>query len=76
MRRIAFFFAASFGLAVTAASAGDYKAGSLDISDPWSRTTPKGSSVAVGYMKIKNSGTTPDRLISGSSDVRIQIRSS
>ena len=69
MRRIAFFFAASFGLAVTAASAGDYKAGSLDISDPWSRTTPKGSSVAVGYMKIKNSGTTPDRLISGSSDV-------
>ena len=69
MRRIAFFFAASFGLAVTAASAGDYKAGSLDISDPWSRATPKGSSVAAGYMKIKNSGTTPDRLISGSSDV-------
>jgi copper(I)-binding protein len=69
MRRIAFFFAASFGLAVTAASAGDYKAGSLDISDPWSRATPKGSSVAAGYMKIKNSGTTPDRLTSGSSDV-------
>jgi copper(I)-binding protein len=43
MRPIAFFFIA---LAVTAASAGDYKAGSLDISDPWSRATPKGSSVA------------------------------
>src|SRR5215475_3878006 len=69
MRPIAFFFIAAFGSAVTAASAGDYKAGSLDISDPWSRATPKGSSVAAGYMKITNSGSAPDRLISGSSDV-------
>jgi periplasmic copper chaperone A len=69
MRPIAFFFIAAFGLAVTAASAADYKAGSLDISDPWSRATPKGSSVAAGYMTIKNTGSTPDRLVSGSSDV-------
>jgi periplasmic copper chaperone A len=69
MRPIIFFFAAALGLAVTATSAGDYKAGSLDISDPWSRATPKGSSVAAGYMKIKNNGSTPDRLIEGSSDV-------
>jgi periplasmic copper chaperone A len=59
MRPIAFFFTAAFGLAVSAASAADYKAGSLDISE--SRATPKGSSVAAGYMKIKNSGSTPDR---------------
>jgi len=69
MRPIAFFFAAGFCLAVSAASAADYKAGSLDISDPWSRATPKGASVAAGYMTIKNSGSSPDRLISGSSDV-------
>ena len=69
MRPIAFCITAAFALAVTAASAGDYKAGSLDISDPWSRVTTKGSSVDAGYMKIKNSGSTPDRLISGSSDV-------
>jgi hypothetical protein len=69
MRPTAFFITAAFALAVTAASAGDYKAGSLDISDPWSRATPKGSSVAAGYMKIKNNGSAPDRLISGSSDV-------
>src|SRR5437870_13732383 len=69
MRRNAFLFAAAFGFAVTAASAADYKAGSLDISNPWSRATPKGSSVAAGYMKITNSGSTPDRLISGSSDI-------
>jgi periplasmic copper chaperone A len=69
MRPIAFCITAAFALAVSAASAGDYKAGSLDISDPWSRATPKGSSVAAGYMKITNSGSTPDRLIGGSSDV-------
>ena len=69
MRPIAFFITTAFALAVTAASAGDYKAGTLDISDPWSRATPKGSSVAAGYMKITNGGSTPDRLISGSSDV-------
>src|SRR5262249_5148653 len=42
MRPIVFFFTAAFGLAVGAASAGEYKAGSLEISDPWSRATPKG----------------------------------
>ena len=56
-------------LAVATAYARDYKAGSLDIADPWSRATPKGASVAAGYMKITNTGTAPDRLISGSSDV-------
>ncbi len=69
MRPIAFVFAAAFALALNPAHAGDYKAGSLDISDPWSRATPKGSSVAAGYMKITNNGSTPDRLVSGSSDV-------
>jgi periplasmic copper chaperone A len=67
MRPVVFFFAV--GMAVSVASAGEYKAGSLEISDPWSRATPKGSSVAAGYMTIKNSGSTPDRLLSGSSDV-------
>jgi hypothetical protein len=69
MRPVGFFFIAAVGWAVSAASAGEYKAGSLEISDPWSRATPKGSSVAAGYMTIKNSGSTPDRLLSGSSDV-------
>jgi copper(I)-binding protein len=69
MRPITFFLTAAFSLAVTVASAADYKAGSLDISEPWSRATPKGASVAAGYMTIKNTGSTTDRLISGSSDV-------
>jgi copper(I)-binding protein len=53
----------------TTAMATDYKAGSLAISGPWSRATPKGAQTGVGYMTIKNSGTTSDRLIGGSVDV-------
>jgi len=69
MRHIALFLSVAFCLAVSAASAADYKAGSLNISDPWSRATPKGASVAAGYMTIKNNGSAPDRLIEGSSEV-------
>ena len=43
------------------AIAADYKIGSLKIMGPWSRATPKGASTAIGYMTIKNNGTTPDR---------------
>jgi copper(I)-binding protein len=69
MRLIAILTAGSIGLATTAAYTRDYKLGSLDIADPWSRATPKGATVAAGYMKIKNSGSTPDRLLSGTSDI-------
>src|SRR5262249_25289685 len=51
------------------ALATDYKVGSIAIINPWSRATPQGASTAVGYMTIKNTGTTPDRLIGGSVDV-------
>ena len=61
--------AAMLAFAATAASAHDYKAGSLEIQHPWSRATPKGATVAGGYMKIINTGTTPDRLIGGSTEV-------
>ena len=69
MRLLPFFFAGLFGLVVAAAHARDYKAGTLEIGDPWSRVTPKGSTVGAGYMTIKNTGSTPDRLIGGSADV-------
>jgi hypothetical protein len=51
------------------AMANAYKAGSIEISTPWSRATPKGAQTAIGYMTIKNNGTTPDRLTGGSIDV-------
>ena len=49
-----------------AAFASDYKAGSIEIENPWSRATPKGASTAIGYMTIKNNGGTPDRLMGAS----------
>src|SRR5262249_16359064 len=52
----------------TAASAHDYTVGSLKINHPWSRATPKGASVAGGYMKITNNGATPDRLTGGTTE--------
>ena len=55
-------------LAASSASARDYKLGSLVIDHPWSRATPKGAAVAGGYMKITNTGTTPDRLTGGATE--------
>ena len=60
----------AFALSVSASAAGtEYKAGSIEIMNPWSRTTPKGAKTAVGYMTIKNNGTTSERLLGGSTDV-------
>ena len=58
--------AAAFALTVNSAFAAEYKAGSIQIKDPWARATPKGSEVAGGYMTLTNTGTEPDRLIGGS----------
>jgi copper(I)-binding protein len=55
-------------LAASAASAHDYKIGSLSIGHPWSRATPKGATLGAGYLKITNNGSEPDRLIGGSAD--------
>ena len=70
MNRTALIIAAlSAALATSAALAHDYTVGSLKIGHPWARATPKGASVGGGYMKITNSGTAPDRLVGGSTDI-------
>jgi periplasmic copper chaperone A len=65
--------AASLVLITGIANANDYKAGALEIISPWSRATPKGAKVAAGYMTIKNTGTTSDRLVSASTPVADKI---
>jgi copper(I)-binding protein len=70
MNRTALIIAAlSAALATSPALAHDYTVGSLKIDHPWARATPKGASVGGGYMKITNSGTAPDRLVGGSTDI-------
>jgi hypothetical protein len=49
------------------AAAHDYKLGALEISQPWARATPPTAPTGGGYLSVKNTGTTPDRLISASS---------
>ncbi|TGQ92526.1 MULTISPECIES: copper chaperone PCu(A)C [unclassified Mesorhizobium] len=52
-----------------AVPAHEFKVGDLEIVHPWSRATPAGAKVAGGYFTIVNKGSTPDRLLSISSDV-------
>ncbi len=53
-------------VAAVTASAQEFKAGQIVVTQPWSRATPAGAKVAGGYMTITNKGTEPDRLIGGS----------
>jgi periplasmic copper chaperone A len=54
--------AAGFG----SLQAQETKVGDLVIDHPWSRATPKGAKVGAGYLVIKNAGSSPDRLVGGS----------
>ena len=49
------------------AAAQDYKLGALEIVHPWARATPPTAPTGGGYLSVKNTGTTPDHLISASS---------
>ncbi|AXK79354.1 copper chaperone PCu(A)C [Pseudolabrys taiwanensis] len=76
MKPTAFFLAAALAAFTTAtAAAQDVSVGNIKIVAPWARATPKGASVGGAYFKITNTGTAPDRLVSGSSDVaqRVEI---
>jgi copper(I)-binding protein len=50
------------------ARAADYDIGSIHITQPWARATPKGASSGAAYMTITNNGKTPDRVSCVSSD--------
>jgi periplasmic copper chaperone A len=54
--------------------AADYDIGSIHISQPWARATPKGASSGAAYMTITNKGSTPDRVSCVSSDVSAQCQ--
>ncbi|MGB3901233.1 MAG: copper chaperone PCu(A)C [Mesorhizobium sp.] len=47
----------------------EFKVGDLEIEHPWSRETPTGARVAGGYFTVTNNGTSPDRLVSVTSEV-------
>jgi copper(I)-binding protein len=59
----------ALGASTLGAAAQDYTVGPIQITKPWTRATPKGSSVAGAYMTISNKGAASDRLVGGSTDV-------
>ena len=61
----------SFSVPVSAQMAGGapvagaaVKAGALTIETPWLRATPGGAKVAGGYLRVTNTGSEADRLLS------------
>jgi copper(I)-binding protein len=49
-------------------SAHEFKQGDLVIAHPWTRATPGGATVGVGYVSITNNGKEADRLTGGTFD--------
>src|SRR5262245_52428585 len=58
--------AAAAALLTGAAWAADFTVGSIQVANPWTRATPRGSAVAGGYLTITNKGSEADRLVGGS----------
>jgi copper(I)-binding protein len=61
-------------ISTTPARAADYDIGSIHITQPWARATPKGASSGAAYMTITNNGKTPDRVSCVSSDVSAECQ--
>ncbi|SEE06789.1 hypothetical protein SAMN05444161_4768 [Rhizobiales bacterium GAS191] len=55
--------------AMAGMEAAEFTLGALRIKGLWMRATPKGATVAGGYLSITNTGTEPDRLVDVASDV-------
>lgn len=50
-------------------AAHDYTVGSITVMHPWARATPGPAKAGAGYLGLKNSGTTADRLIKAESSL-------
>ncbi|RWK59855.1 copper chaperone PCu(A)C [Mesorhizobium sp.] len=66
---ITVFLLALLFVSAQAVFAHEFRAGDLKIVHPWSRATPPGAKVAGGYFTITNTGSSPDRLLSISSEI-------
>jgi periplasmic copper chaperone A len=67
-------FIAAAAALTSPAAASDYDLGSIHISQPWSRATPKGAATGAGYMTITNKGAAPERVSCVSDDASGQCQ--
>jgi periplasmic copper chaperone A len=61
-------------LAATPVETTDYDIGSIHITKPWARATPKGAASGAAYMTITNNGKTPDRVTCVSSEASAECQ--
>jgi periplasmic copper chaperone A len=71
---VALFVLSSSPLLASPVHAADYKVGSIQITQPWARATPKGATSGAAYLTVTNSGTTAQRLNCLSSDAAAQCQ--
>lgn len=60
---------ALLGLAALAANANEFKLGAVTIDRPYARATAPGQPAGGGFLTLKNSGASADRLLSASAEV-------
>ena len=71
----ALLWSAPLALAVTAlvsdghAQVAEFSTGKIKVVAPWTRATPESSKVGGGFMTLINTGSDPDRLVGGSTEV-------
>ena len=41
----------------------------LSVEQPWSRATPPGAKIGVGFMQLRNSGTATERVVGATSPI-------
>jgi periplasmic copper chaperone A len=68
--RLWIFLAVFFPLLVFAHS---HEKGDVQVRHPWSRATPPGAKLAVGYMEIRNRGAKLDRVIGASTPLARKV---
>jgi copper(I)-binding protein len=71
MKKLSIVIAGSLlaGLLATAAAADSFKAGDIEIGQPYVRAMVPGAKVGGGYLQLTNHGTTDDKLTDISSDL-------
>jgi copper(I)-binding protein len=70
----AFAICALAALCSTLSFAQQVKAGDLVIDHAWTRATPRGADVGIGYLTIENKGVTPDKLTGASTPAAAQAQ--
>jgi copper(I)-binding protein len=59
--------------AVAGAAPADVRAGSITVSDAWSRPTAAGMPMGVAYFVVRNDGATDDAIVSASTPAAAHV---